>query len=125
MFLQHQVSDVPLIRREIPASIILDGVPQFHGRILSVSEDKCTAQVVWQMTKGAVVLEPDPKTNDVLYAIDGKAEIRMAGQATQIIEPGTMIECPHSRFEIWVADHFKKISFIYNPEGLTLKAEAL
>ena len=42
MFKQANVPNIPLKKRNIPASIITEGSPKVYGRILSLSDDRCT-----------------------------------------------------------------------------------
>ena len=127
MFIQENLSNLPLNRRQIPsASVrITSGKPEMFGRILSLTEDKHTARVVWRMTPGAVMIDPDPSLIEVVYVLAGRAEIHVEGHDLVVLEPGTMVEFPRSRYELKVVEDFKKITFIYSAQGLKLKAEPL
>lgn len=122
-FHQPDVPAVPLIARPVPDAIVRHGRPEIRGRILSVAPDRRTARVVWQMSAGAVAMAPDPSVTDLLYALEGRAEFRVSGQVPIVVEPGTMYECPHEPYELWVDAHFKKISVLHHPDGLALTAE--
>lgn len=126
MFKQANVPNIPLKKRNIPASIITEGSPKVHGRILSLSDDRCTARVAWKMTPGTVTMAvSDPNTSDLLYVLAGRAEVTPKGGSTDVLEPCTWYECPKTDYNLKVIDTFHKISVIYNPNGLMLKPEPL
>ena len=124
MFIQRDVANVSLNPRAIPDEIVLVGQPQVAGRILSVTEDKCCARVAWRMTAGAVKMSGvDPNTSDLMYVLEGGAELRVAGEEPVVVEAGDWVECPQTDFELHVTDVLHKISLIYNPNGLSMEAE--
>lgn len=125
MFMQTDVPNVPLNKRELPESVIIDGNPDVGGRILSVSDDKCTARVVWRMTAGSVKMAIDGDTSDLMYILDGGAEIRVEGKDPIVFKAGDWVECPQCEFVLHVPEKLHKISLIYNPNGLTLQPEPL
>src|SRR5207247_2073024 len=127
MFIQKNLSNLPLNRRQIPSAgvVVTSGKPEMFGRILSLSEDKHTARAVWRMTTGAVMIDPDPSLIEVVYVLAGRAEIHLEGRELVVLEAGTMVEFPRSRYELKVVEDFKKIAFIYSAQELKLKAEPL
>ena len=126
MFKQENVPDIPLNKRNIPASIITEGSPEVSGRVLSLSDDHCTARVAWKMTPGTVFMViNDPNTSDLLYVLAGRATITSQGGAADVLEPGTWYECPKTDYTLKVTETFHKISVIYNPNGLELQPEPL
>jgi len=71
------------------------------------------------------MIDPDPSLIEVVYVLAGRAEIHVEGHDLVVLEPGTMVEFPRSRYELKVVEDFKKITFIYSAQGLKLKAEPL
>ncbi len=105
--------------------MIVAGKPEATGRIVSLSEDNCTARVVWRSTPGTFRFQPDPETVDVGYVVIGKAIIRREREPDITIQAGSLIEFPHETFEMEIVQTFIKVSNLYKPNGLTVKAEPL
>jgi uncharacterized cupin superfamily protein len=125
MFIQQDIPSLPLNKRNLQDSAIVAGNPDVQGRIISLTDDKCTARVAWKMTAGTVKMSIDVGTSDLMYVLAGGAEIRVQGQPPIVFKAGDWVECPCCEFELHVPEFFHKISVIYNPNGLSLQAEPL
>ena len=119
------IQQVPLNPRPGYDAMIVRGQPKAAGRILSLSEDRRTARVIWRGTPGVYLFKPDPVVIDVAYIVHGQVVIRQAGQPEMRLGPGSMIEFPRKEFEMEIVECFMKVSFLYHPDGLKLQAEPL
>lgn len=119
------VQQLPLNPRPGYDAMIVRGQPQAAGRILSLSDDRKTARVVWRGTPGAYAFKPHPRMIDVAYIVYGQVVIRQPGRPDVRLAKGAMIEFPREAFELEIVETFMKVSFLYDPEGLTLQAEPL
>ncbi len=118
-------TQVPLNPRPGYEAMIVSGSPVAQGRIVSVSDDQCTAHVLWHGTQGTYAFKPDAITIDTAYVLFGRLIIRQAGRDDQHLGPGALFTFPHEPFELEIIEPFLKHSTLYNPEGLTLEVEPL
>lgn len=119
------VTSIPLNARPGYESTIVSGKPIASGRVLSMSNDRCNAHIIWSATEGTYAFDPDPITVDIAYIVFGRLIVRQAGEEDQHLGPGTLYEFPRGRFELEVVEPFLKHSTLYNPNGLTLEVETL
>lgn len=97
---------IPLIPRPAYASMVVSGNPKVSGRIVSLSEDKRAAQVIWRSTPGTFRFKPDSATADCGCVVSGRAIIRRTGRADIHLSPGSLIEFPREPFEMEVIERF-------------------
>jgi len=119
------VTGIPLNPRPGCDDAIIAGKPVASGRILSFSNDRRTARVVWHGTPGTFAFDATGDTIDIGYVVAGKVVIRQQGQDDITITPGSLIEFPRGKFEFEIVEAFTKVSFLYNPNGLEMEAEPL
>jgi len=121
--LEPNVHNVTLKPRVLPPDIVVTGKPQVHGRIIDVEDDGCLACVVWQMTPGAVAMKPNPDVRDLLFVLEGLAQVQFESGKTIDLRPGTWVNMPQQPYQLHVIETLKKISVLYNPNGLSMQAE--
>ena len=119
------ITSVPLNARPDYRAMIISGSPIASGRIVAMSDDKCTAHVIWHATQGTYSFSPDIRTIDVAYIIFGRLTVRQSGKDNQHLGPGSLIQFPCGPFELEIVEPFLKYSTLYNPNGLTLEVEPL
>jgi uncharacterized cupin superfamily protein len=122
------ISDVTAISlnpRPGYAAMIIAGNPVARGRIVSMSDDRRIARVVWRGTPGTYRFQPDPAVSDTGYIVEGLAVIRQAGNCDINLRPGTLIEFPRDPFDMEIVAPLLKVSFLYNAVGLKVEVEPL
>ncbi len=119
------IKQIPLNPRPGYDAMIVRGQPQAAGRIISLSEDRKTARVIWRGTPGTYAFKPHPRMIDVAHIVYGSVVIHRPGQAAIRLAAGSLVEFPRDPFDLEIIETFMKVSFLYDPEGLTLQAEPL
>ena len=117
------VLSIPLNSRPGYEKMIKVGSPKAFGRIISLSDDKRTARVVWRGTPGTFAFTPDIRTIDVAVIVKGKLIVRAQGEPDKFATAGSLIEFPRVPFDLEILEEFTKISFIYHPDGLQMECE--
>lgn len=75
-------------------------------RIISLSEDRTTARVVWRGPPGTYAFKPHPRMIDVAYIVYGRVVIYSPGQAAIWLAVGSLIEFPREPFDPEIIDIF-------------------
>ena len=117
------IQKVQLNPRPAYDSMIVKGKPQATGRIVSLSDDRRTARVIWRGTPGTYAFKPDPSVIDVGYIVYGQVVINQPGKAEVRLGPGSLIEFPREPFQMEIVETFMKVSFLYSANGLKVQAE--
>ena len=112
-----KIADVPLLARNLPASVIKQGRPNVSGRIMSVSRDGRTARVVWRSTPGVLEMPANRNVVDVGYVVSGRGAIRLRNGADIPLAPGVVIEIPQTAYELEIAATLTKISVVHARRG--------
>ena len=120
-----KIQDVTLNPRPAYDDSIITGSPKATGRIVSLSEDRRVAHVIWHGTPGAYRFEPDPKITDTGYVVKGRVIIRQEGKPDLHLEPGSLVEFPQQPFEFEIVEPFTKHSVLHHPDGLSVQVEPL
>jgi len=116
---------IPLVPRPGYQKMILAGSPLAFGRIVSLSDDRRTARVVWRGTPGTFAFTPDSRTVDVGVILKGRFVVRVPGEPDRHATAGSVIEFPRVPFELEIIEEFTKVSFLYHPDGLQVECEPL
>jgi uncharacterized cupin superfamily protein len=119
------VTGLPLNPRPGYTAMIIAGNPVALGRIVSMSDDRRIARVVWRGTPGTYRFQPDPAVSDTGYIVEGVAIIRQTGKCDLNLGPGTLIEFPRDPFDMEIVEPLLKVSFLYSAAGLKVEVEPL
>ena len=106
-------------------AMIIAGKPTACGRIVSMSDDRHIARVVWRGTPGTYRFQPDPSVRDTGYIVEGRAIIRQTGKHDLNLGAGTLIEFPRDPFDMEILSPLLKVSFLYSATGLKVEVEPL
>lgn len=117
------VEEIPLNPRNLPTSAVRAGAPRVAGRVMSLSADRKSGRAIWESTPGTLAIAGNPDVTDVGYVLSGRGAVRVAGEPDLLLEPGVMLEFPGGEYELEIVETLKKISFLYAPKGLKIKAE--